>query len=131
MRKPDEIMAEYLLKGGKMLAKTCPSCHSPLFEYKGETFCVVCREEEQETDSGKQDNIQAPSPSTRNSRIPHVPVTGQEALLQEYTDTIQVLLRRIQAEGDSKSIKILMQAVKDATEAYALLAYGYGCRERS
>ncbi|PKL60595.1 MAG: hypothetical protein CVV33_01890, partial [Methanomicrobiales archaeon HGW-Methanomicrobiales-4] len=46
MRKPDEIMAEYLLKGGKMLAKTCPDCGSPLFEYKGETYCVVCREDQ-------------------------------------------------------------------------------------
>ncbi len=124
-------MADYLLKGGKMLAKTCPSCHSPLFEYKGETFCVVCREEGQETGSTKPDEISALSPATRNTRIPHTPTAGHEALLQEYADTIQVLLRRIQAEGDSKSIKILMQAVKDATEAYALLAYGYGCRERS
>ena len=45
-KSPDEIMAEYLLKGGKMLAKTCPVCNCPLFEVKGETFCVVCREDE-------------------------------------------------------------------------------------
>ena len=43
-RKDDEIMAEYLLKGGKMLEKTCPSCGCPLFEYKKKTFCVVCAE---------------------------------------------------------------------------------------
>ncbi|NTW92707.1 MAG: hypothetical protein HGA40_04620, partial [Methanoregulaceae archaeon] len=43
MKREDEIMAEYLLKGGKMLSKSCPSCGCPLFEYKGETFCVVCR----------------------------------------------------------------------------------------
>ena len=43
-RKDDEIMAEYLLKGGKMLEKACPACGCPLFEYKKKTFCVVCAE---------------------------------------------------------------------------------------
>jgi UPF0148 protein len=43
-RKEDEIMAEYLLKGGKMLEKTCKTCGCPLFEFKGKTFCVVCAE---------------------------------------------------------------------------------------
>jgi len=44
MRKPEDIMADYLLKGGKMLEKTCPGCGSPLFIVKGETVCVVCAE---------------------------------------------------------------------------------------
>ena len=44
MRGSDEIMAEYLLKGAKMLGKTCPECGSPLFTVNGETYCVVCRE---------------------------------------------------------------------------------------
>jgi len=41
-KKEDEIMAEYLLKGGKMLEKTCRQCGCPQFEYKGKTLCVVC-----------------------------------------------------------------------------------------
>ena len=45
-RKEDEIMAEYLLKGGKMLEKTCKTCGCPLFEVKGRTLCVVCAENE-------------------------------------------------------------------------------------
>ena len=44
IRKEDEIMAEYLLKGGKMLEKSCKTCGCPLFEVKGKTFCVVCAE---------------------------------------------------------------------------------------
>ncbi|UUX91884.1 Sjogren's syndrome/scleroderma autoantigen 1 family protein [Methanoplanus endosymbiosus] len=44
MRKPEDIMADYLLKGGKMLEKTCSVCGSPLFIVKGETLCVVCAE---------------------------------------------------------------------------------------
>ena len=43
-RKEEEIMAEYLLKGGKMLEKTCKTCGCPLFEVKGKTLCVVCAE---------------------------------------------------------------------------------------
>ena len=45
---PEDIMAEYLLKGGKMLDKTCPSCGSPLFLVKGETMCVVCHKAQEE-----------------------------------------------------------------------------------
>ena len=50
MKKPDEIMAEYLLKGGKMLAKTCKECGSPLFEYKGTAASSV---------SNKQDGLKS------------------------------------------------------------------------
>ena len=44
VRKEDEIMAEHLLKGGKMLEKSCKTCGCPLFEVKGKTLCVVCAE---------------------------------------------------------------------------------------
>ena len=53
-RKEDEIMAEYLLKGGKMLEKCCTACGCPLFEYKGQTSCVVCAEYEQAKDVQKE-----------------------------------------------------------------------------
>ncbi len=41
-RKPDDIMAEYLLGGAKMLAELCPQCGAPMFEVKGKRMCVVC-----------------------------------------------------------------------------------------
>ena len=52
MRGSDEIMAEYLLKGAKMLGKTCPECGSPLFTVNGETYCVVCRENKAQSAKG-------------------------------------------------------------------------------
>src|SRR5665647_2649803 len=55
VRKEDEIMAEYLLKGGKMLEKSCKTCGCPLFEVKGKTLCVVCAENEV---------VKKPGPST-------------------------------------------------------------------
>jgi len=45
-------MAEYLLKGAKMLGKTCPECGSPLFTVNGETYCVVCRENKAQSAKG-------------------------------------------------------------------------------
>jgi len=39
-------MAEILLKGGKMLNKSCPKCNAPLFQYQGRTFCAKCGWEE-------------------------------------------------------------------------------------
>ncbi len=35
-------MAEILLKGGKMLNRSCPKCNAPLFQYQGRTFCPRC-----------------------------------------------------------------------------------------
>ncbi len=55
MKTEDEIMASYLLKGGKMLSKTCSTCGCPLFEHKGETLCVVCKESEK--NEGKNEKI--------------------------------------------------------------------------
>ncbi len=43
-RKPDDIMAEYLLGGAKMLADLCPKCGAPMFDVKGNRMCVVCAE---------------------------------------------------------------------------------------
>lgn len=42
MTSDDEIMADHLLHGARMLARACPDCGCPLFEVKGETSCVVC-----------------------------------------------------------------------------------------
>ena len=64
MKREDDIMAGYLLKGGKMLSKSCPSCGCPLFEIKGETLCVVCREEE----TSRKKTSRAVTQETRSSR---------------------------------------------------------------
>jgi UPF0148 protein len=133
MRKPDEIMAEYLLKGGKMLAKTCPDCSSPLFEIKGETICVVCREEENEIQEQK---ITVPAPSQPNNPIPVKQtriITGEsaETLDKVFALTIRTLLIQAQEEKDTARLNQLMKAIKTATESYAILSYGYGSRDNS
>ena len=81
-RKDDEIMAEYLLKGGKMLEKACPACGCPMFEYKKKTFCVVCAEKEAAAKSAKNTNAPAapaaasdPFPRTRRRAAPAAGIT--------------------------------------------------------
>ncbi|MCA1915449.1 Sjogren's syndrome/scleroderma autoantigen 1 family protein [Methanospirillum hungatei] len=126
-KSPDEIMAEYLLKGGKMLSKTCPVCHSPLFEYKGETFCVVCKE-----DSLQNQTTRPPVPPPRSGPDGAVqePV-APGGLEDEFALTLRTLLIQAREERDSTRILNLMESVKKGAEAYALLLYGYGRRDNS
>jgi UPF0148 protein len=134
MRKPDEIMAEYLLKGGKMLAKTCPDCNSPLFEYKGETFCVVCREEQRDQQKDdkpeRQDENVVPPPSLEK-RNGLYSGNMEESLDDVFTQTIRELLIQARGEQDTRRLKDLMKAIRIAAEASSILHYGYERRERS
>jgi UPF0148 protein len=126
-RKEDEIMAEYLLKGGKMLEKCCTTCGCPLFEYKGTTFCVVCREREQSQNAdtqpgsipmhqkpcGYEEITPAPAPAS------HRPET--EAIAHELSGTLLSLCHRIRNEGDPDRCLTMMDSVKIGCEALALL----------
>jgi len=39
-------MADILLKGGKMLNRSCPKCNAPLFKHEDRTFCAKCNWQE-------------------------------------------------------------------------------------
>jgi UPF0148 protein len=132
VRKEDEIMAEYLLKGGKMLEKTCKTCGCPLFEVKGKTLCVVCAEN---------------APAASNSAVHAAPVApahhehghscgcggnhdedscsseGDEGgmLTDELAMTVFSLCERIQNEKDPENVLLLMNAVKAGTESLEIL----------
>lgn len=128
-RKDDEIMAEYLLKGGKMLEKTCPECGCPLFEYKKKTFCVVCAEKKPAAPvspvPGPQSSQAAPVPmGVPDSRVPpapQVPVYSLppevEMLSRELSTTILVLCQRIKKDDDPDRCLVFMDAIKTGTEA--------------
>ena len=45
-------MADILLKGGKMLGRSCPECNAPLFQQDGRVFCARCKWEEGKTPPG-------------------------------------------------------------------------------
>lgn len=125
-KKEDEIMAEYLLKGGKMLEKGCRTCGCPMFEYKGRTFCVVCAEHEQQ--KKEKDGLQATSPPSGALQSPVTVGAGQglpatpasldtRALEDELVATVHNLCARIRADDDPDRCLTLMDSVKIGIEA--------------
>ena len=53
-------MAEILLKGGKMLNRSCPQCNAPLFQYQGRTFCPRCGWEAEKRKASVEKESKAP-----------------------------------------------------------------------
>ena len=140
VRKEDEIMAEYLLKGGKMLEKSCRTCGCPLFEVKGKTLCVVCAENEPAIDAqsaGGGEKAAVPAEKVVAAASPvhddgHPCTCGDDhdddsctcddgGLTDELAFTIHSLCERIQNEKDPENVLVLMNAVKAGTEALGIL----------
>jgi UPF0148 protein len=113
MKKPDEIMADYLLKGGKMLSKACPACGSPLFEYKGETLCVVCAERGVESAEEVAEQPAAPAPGTAPASAGGAP----SSLVEELDRTLVCLCERIRGEVRADDCLVLMECVAQGIEA--------------
>jgi UPF0148 protein len=123
VRKEDEIMAEYLLKGGKMLEKSCKTCGCPLFEVKGKTLCVVCAEH---AAGEKPDTAPAAQVHHGHSHECSCGETHEEScegglLTDELAMTIVSLCERIQNEKDPDNVLALMNAVKAGTESLKIL----------
>jgi len=123
VRKEDEIMAEHLLKGGKMLEKSCKTCGCPLFEVKGKTLCVVCAEHAVHEKPGPAAALPAHHDQvTECSCGQHQPESCEGGLLSdELVMTIVSLCERIQNEKDPDNVLSLMNAVKTGTEALQIL----------
>jgi len=123
VRKEDEIMAEYLLKGGKMLEKSCKTCGCPLFEVKGKTLCVVCAEKN--TEEKSRPALAAPVHNEQGHECscdePHKESCEGGLLADEVVTTIVSLCERIQNEKDPDNVLVLMNAVKTGTEALQIL----------
>ncbi len=120
--KADEIMAEYLLKGGKMLSKNCNRCGFPLFEYKGETICVICPAE-RETSETAPAAPEIPVKQLETPTVPAVPVTAYGPLADEVERTLVLLCERVRSEPRPDECLCLMQAVKTGAEALVILRH--------
>jgi UPF0148 protein len=112
----DEIMAEYLLKGARMLSRGCPTCGSPLFEVKGETRCVVCTEPREQAPP-------VPGEALKNENM-EVPAgfEGSANLSAELSASLIILCRRVREEPDPERCLILIEAIEEGVEALRLLA---------
>ncbi|NLB00279.1 MAG: hypothetical protein GX837_04840 [Methanomicrobiales archaeon] len=115
--RADEVMAGYLLKGGKMLAKSCKVCGYPLFEYKGETQCVICPLAASEESHPEPE---PPVPATRSEQLP-APVARelQGKAAAEIERTIVHLCERIRGEQRPDECLTLMKAVERGARALA------------
>ena len=140
-RKEDEIMAEYLLKGGKMLEKTCKTCGCPLFEVKGRTLCVVCAENEPAKDTKNAKSAKkTAAPAAQAVAATSVQNDGNAyscgedhdeesctcdedggMLADELAATILSLCGRVRNEKDPENVLTLMNSVKAGCEALGVL----------
>lgn len=122
MSRPDEIMAQYLLKGGKMLAEACPLCHNPLFEYNGKRQCVICHETET-----VQENTLEKQTKKRSTSLPHSdPLQGQNLHTDGTVEQAAYLallhtLSCIPQEDDAHSIHELSTSSAMLTKIYLKL----------
>lgn len=112
-------MAEYLLKGAKMLAKTCPVCGSPLFTYKDRTFCVMCELEQSKSPEGTKKQPRKPVDLPKGESRSVTTSTGLSCALET---TLITLSERIACEPDPDRCLSLMNTVKKGIEALKLLS---------
>jgi UPF0148 protein len=118
-KNPDDIMAECLLAGGKMLSKSCRACGSPLFEVKGETLCVVCREKGKETGKGAEKPVKPSGPAVPGKEIPAG--GGETDPAAELLMAIAVFARRAREEADPDRCRALMEAARNGALALSFL----------
>ena len=115
VKREDDIMAGYLLKGGKMLSTSCPACGCPLFEIKGETLCVVCREDEASRNPPPPAAVPLPAPA--DQEVPAGTAASFPSLSAALEETLIELCRRIRDERDPAQVLILVNAVRSGVKA--------------
>jgi len=122
MSQPDEIMAQYLLKGGKMLAESCPACHNPLFEYKDIRQCVVCQNEKNESENTEEKmEISTLEPEIHAGSRQSQDIKTNEQVEQAAHDALLHVLHRISQENDVRSISELSTSCSILAEVYLAL----------
>lgn len=148
MTEIDEIMAEYLLKGGKMLAKTCSVCQAPLFEYKGERFCVLCTESSgregetlatvEQNQAATEDTIKKPparvlpidpepAAASVSGRRQYEPQEAPSMLAGSIEDALIALCRRMADEPDPARCAVYMQTIREGVSAMMALRGEHCC----
>jgi UPF0148 protein len=122
MKNPDEIMAEYLLKGAKMLAEACQICGTPLFEYEGETICVICRGREGERSGELESPVPGEMPAAGVSiRQQDIPEPSRKNLAEEIERTLMYLCERVRNEQHADDCLVLMECIQAGVDALTRL----------
>ncbi|HJJ88874.1 MAG TPA: hypothetical protein O0W81_02035 [Methanocorpusculum sp.] len=128
-RKPEDVMAEYLISGAKMLADLCPNCGAPLFEVKGKRMCVICAETSNQTRGEKHvttdgsapipENVQILKPKYAKEQSNQVPVASD--IPAQLDNLILKFCARTEREPDPTRCLAYMECIRTAAEARAIL----------
>jgi UPF0148 protein len=98
LKEPSKIerISKMLELGGTMLSEHCDACGAPLFRYRGEVVCPVCREPETRG-LEREDSVQ----ETRVLQVDEVCDAIMKALSRKILD----ILSFMDAETDVEQIK--------------------------
>ena len=107
-------MAEFLLKGHKMLSNSCPDCGNPVFDVRGETLCVVCREK---GTNERSESLNSAGPGQKEEKDERRSSETIPELSEALTTTLINLCRKIDTCEDSERCSRLMETVKTGIEA--------------
>ncbi len=130
-RKPDDIMAEYLLGGAKMLADLCPKCRAPMFEVKGKRMCVVCAEAAvapqtevpivvaEEGSASLPEKVRVITPKYATAQNTPTPVSGD--ITPRLDALILQFCARAETEPDPARCLSYMECIRTAAEARTML----------
>ena len=131
-KSPDEIMAVYLLNGGKMLSEMCPKCGAPLFETDGRKTCVVCAEREKEEAEDKCGAAKAgalkaeavhaeDAPRIAAMTPSYAKRPAAECEVPDIDELISILTARAKEETDPARCLTLIECIRTAAEAKTIL----------
>ncbi|MDR0438887.1 MAG: hypothetical protein LBH02_01540 [Methanocalculaceae archaeon] len=131
VRKPDDIMAEYLLSGAKMLADLCPKCGAPMFEVNGKRICVICNETSTllRTDiprvavtdgiSSVPEKVRVITPKYAKARNASSLISGD--IISQLDALILQFCARVETEPDPTRCLSYMECIRTAAEARTIL----------
>ncbi len=117
MKTEDEVMASYLLTGGKMLPVTCQDCGAPLFEIKGNRCCVVCKELGKPGISGDNELNPPEKPEEKKSPIQDDEPQLHGSVIESLEQTICALCKKAMEASRSEDAKMYMDAVRAGIDA--------------
>jgi UPF0148 protein len=130
-RKPDDIMAEYLLSGAKMLADLCSKCGAPMFEVNGKRTCVICADTSTllrteiprvvvaDGTASVPEGVRVITPEYAKERNVSTLISGD--IISQLDALILRFCTRMETEPDPARCLSYMECIRMAAEARAML----------
>ena len=104
-------MADALRSGAKMLAEQCPVCNNPLFEIKGQIWCLKCNRRV----------IKVSSEEEVEEALTAVTLTEIIKTITAKIEEIDIMLRRATDLSEVKKLTETMTSLLNALESAAKL----------